>query len=295
MTVTQEELLSMFSKHRGRIPYVFSFGRGNGPHSIIVGALHGNEDAGLQAIHALHKERDSIIGTVTAVLGNPEAYKKDVRYSDENLNRIFRNPIQGSTYESKRARELSALFTHIAKQNNRITVIDIHTTSQGEEPLFMCHRDDRQTLQFLKKTPLFESIVLITEALPYSLCALTRKCNFSYIGAECGKHKTEQANNNARMLLEEVLVRLKIKAGRSMHSRATEKKVVKIEQMIVPTPGLQFVVQEVKTVTSVKKGEVWAVDDAGKRIAEKDMALFCVPKKVRHTDTNAGFICAYGT
>ena len=30
-----------------------------------------------------------------------------------------------------------------------------------------------------------------------------------------------------------------------------------------------------------------------KKVAEEDVALFCVPKEIRPTDTNAGCICSY--
>ena len=290
--IIMREIPELFLRNKGNIPYSFSFGQGGEPHCIIIGALHGNEDAGLQAIDKLYKEKAHIKNTITAVLGNPEAYKKDVRYIDENLNRIFRDQITGSSYESTRARELSELFYSIAGEGSKTVVIDIHTTSQGKEPLFMCHEDDNDTLQLLKKTPLFDTIVLITEHLPRSLCNLAQKYRFSYIGAECGKHKTSQAGNRAFEMIKKIGVRTDA-VKESKTSPQSNKKIVRIEEMILPTQDLRFTLKEVRTVTPVKKGEVWAVDSDGERVAEKDMALFCIPKEVRHTDTNAGFICSY--
>lgn len=294
MPLAQEKVIDMFLKNKGVIPYSFSFGRGGDPHCVIVGALHGNEDAGLQAIDKLYKEKERIKNTFTAVLGNPEAYKKSVRYIDENLNRIFREPIEGSSYESNRAREIKTLFSAIAKQESNVIVIDIHTTSQGDDPVFMCHENDTDALQLLKQAALFDTIVLITDKLPFSLCDISQKYAFSYIGAECGKHKTDQAGNRAFEMIKEISAHL-TEPGEKTTSVPSNKKIVKIKEMIRPTPGLQFTVQKVKTVTPVKKGEVWAIDKNGKKVAEEDMALFCVPKKIRYTDTNAGFICSCDT
>ena len=284
----------MFAKEVGIIPYAFSFGKGSEPHCIVVGALHGNEDAGLRAINDLYKEKDNIKNTITALLGNPKAYKKDTRYIDENLNRIFKNPIEGSSYETSRAREIATLFSSIAKRKSAVTVIDIHTTSQGEEPLFLCHESDKKTLRLLKSISLFDTIVLITEKVPHSLCNLSQAYKFSYIGAECGTHKTVKAGNQAFEIVKEINAHL-INPKESTKTPLIKKKIVKIKEIIKPTPGLRFTMQKIKTITPVKKGEVWAIDDKEKKVAKEDMALFCVPKNIRYTDTNIGFICSYGT
>lgn len=295
MSEEYKKIMDMFLKEKGSIPYSFSFGQEGDQHCIVVGALHGNEDAGLRAIERLYKEKDSIKNKITVVLGNPEAYKKDVRYLDENLNRIFKDPIEGLSYEAGRAREIEMLFANIAKQEGGAVVIDIHTTSQGEEPLLLCHENDKKTLHILKNIALFDTIVLITEKIPHSLCSLSQKYKFSYIGAECGTHKTARAGSRAFALVKEIAAYLVEPQEEMMVGQHSHKKIIKIKEAIKPTAGLRFTVQKVRTVTPVKKGEVWAIDNEGEKVAKEDMALFCIPKKIRYTDTNAGFICSHDT
>ena len=127
----REEICALFADAAGSVPWTISFGRGGTPHILLFGAVHGNEDTGLDCILHLCKERDTLRGTITAVLGNPKAYQKDVRYIDEDLNRIFSDPITGSSYEAGRARELDILFKTIADSGVAATVLDVHTMSRG--------------------------------------------------------------------------------------------------------------------------------------------------------------------
>ena len=291
---TKQKILELFSHNRGTIPFSFSFGSKKSPHCIIIGALHGNERAGLEVVHAMYENRKHIDGTITAVLGNPKAYNSGVRYIDENLNRIFKDPIEGSSYEAQRAREIEHLFKTIATQSEKVAVIDIHTTSQGEDQVYMCNENDKETLQFIKNLNLFDNVVLISKNLSHSLGELSYRSGFAYIGAECGIHETDQAGDRAVAMTNEALIKLGMSKEERSTTSVNKKTIVRIEKMIPPTAGLRFTVKrKIQTITPVKKDEVYAIDNTERKIAKKDIALFCIPKKVRHTDTNAGFVCSY--
>ena len=293
MQATQSEVLHLFSQGKDVPPYVFSFGQGNGPHAIIVGALHGNENTGLATIVDIHKQRDRIQGTITAVLGNPKAYKKNVRYINEDLNRVFHNPIIGTSYEATRARELNGLFRQIA-QRGTATVIDVHTMSAGTDPLFICHQDDSQAQHLARQVTTFNTMVLITDdGLPTSLCALAQRYSFQYIGMECGQHQTKQASRNAHMAMWEILTRSGVAVSDEKLPTTTPKTILKMEQPIAIAEGLRFTLDKLRTITPIAKGEVYAVDVNSERIAEKDIALFCPSKDIQMTDADAGFICTY--
>ena len=81
-----------------------------GPHVVIVGGTHGNEPGGVKAIVELHRAFESgkvslNQGKISFLLGNPNAYEKDVRYIDHDLNRHFIRRY-ASTVEDKRVLEI---------------------------------------------------------------------------------------------------------------------------------------------------------------------------------------------
>jgi len=97
---------------------------------FIFGGTHGNEWTGIYAI----KKFASLISSefkeldIEFILANPEAFKINKRFKDEDLNRAFQylNENRSHSYEHSRAREIQKL---IKKQE--CFVIDLHTTTSN--------------------------------------------------------------------------------------------------------------------------------------------------------------------
>jgi len=73
-------------------------GDGDGPLLIVIGAMHGNEPAGVRAIELLLKmlevepikNRDfSLKGNVIGLIGNYQALQSKVRFIDRDMNRCW--------------------------------------------------------------------------------------------------------------------------------------------------------------------------------------------------------------
>lgn len=100
-----------------------------GPNLLIFGALHGNEPAGTIAINDVREKFDSgqlrlLKGRITWVpVANPEAFKQNKRFLEEDLNRIFRATEGTRSYEARLANELGMLI------ENANVFLDIHTTA----------------------------------------------------------------------------------------------------------------------------------------------------------------------
>lgn len=82
-----------------------------GPTSIILAAVHGNEKAGLKALKQILPDLDLDKGEVFFGCGNPKAAEENKRYTEANLNRLFisRDSLsekQKNSYEFKRANYL---------------------------------------------------------------------------------------------------------------------------------------------------------------------------------------------
>lgn len=112
-------------------------GQKPGPHSIILGAVHGDERCGYEAIRTLLAEfaQGTLVlgaGELLLVVGNEAALVQGVRFVERNLNRLFRPPSGPATcYEEQRATELMPLI------RGSQFMLDLHATSMASPPFLM--------------------------------------------------------------------------------------------------------------------------------------------------------------
>jgi predicted deacylase len=109
-----------------------------GPHLLLLGAVHGNEKCGTQALHHLARLLDA--GTLSLQKGqvtlipicNPEAYRLDVRFVERNLNRSLYPKPQPKAYEDFLD---PLLCPHLAAADY---LLDLHSyASQGGPFMFL--------------------------------------------------------------------------------------------------------------------------------------------------------------
>lgn len=117
---------------------------------LIVGAQHGDERLGPRLQRFLVNDKTGKYTRVDYICGNPRAYRKNVRFTESDLNRSY-NTLPPITYEQKRAQKI--LQQIHAKQYD--FVLDVHTSrSQGG--------------RFYLATSLNDSIRRLLAASPYS-------------------------------------------------------------------------------------------------------------------------------
>lgn len=63
---------------------------------LIIGGLHGNEPLGIDLVSQIQKLN---LPNIQAVYGNPKAIKKNVRFVNQDLNRVFPGKIDGDIEE----------------------------------------------------------------------------------------------------------------------------------------------------------------------------------------------------
>ena len=117
-------------------------GDGDGPLLIVVGALHGNEPAGVEAarrVLASLDERGLVPrGRLEAFVGNRRALQHGVRFVDRDLNRLWLEE-EGSAHASEhdeREDLRAALEGTIAAAggSRRVVLLDLHSTSAHGAP-----------------------------------------------------------------------------------------------------------------------------------------------------------------
>lgn len=123
-----------------------------GPTLVIIGGLHGNEPAGMEAarivLSRLRHDKTPLRGEVVALAGNLRALVARRRYLDRDLNRQWtdekvseaRRAVAGATVDGVEAElhetvELAdAIEAVIARARGQVYVLDLHTTSSEGTP-----------------------------------------------------------------------------------------------------------------------------------------------------------------
>lgn len=141
-------------------------GAERGPMLIIIGAMHGNEPAGVKAIDLMGKmlEVEPITnpdfeykGMVLGLIGNLEAYQLGQRFVNRDLNRtwttdnieMIRNtPIDQLHHEKREIKDILLTIEEEIEfyQPEKIVVLDLHTTS-SYGGIFSLATDDPESLR----------------------------------------------------------------------------------------------------------------------------------------------------
>ncbi len=179
-------------------------GRKDAPTMVYFGGIHGNETAGVFALQQVFNSFNStdIQGNIYAISGNIQALKKNQRFLDKDLNRIWTkeqlfNLDTKDNYnrEELEQRELFKLVESIIKRNTGpIYFIDFHTTSSKTIP-FITINDAMINRKFSKLFPV--PIVLgIEEYLNGPLLSYINELGYVSLGFESGQHDEKEAVDN---------------------------------------------------------------------------------------------------
>jgi succinylglutamate desuccinylase len=132
-----------------RVLGTVSTGAPGGPLVLVTVGLHGNEPAGLHAMRRvlrdLARHRVPLAGRVAAFVGNRAGLTRNVRYVDEDLNRLWsRGRVEELRHADPRAdnvergeqRELLDLIEgELESAESGVVHLDLHSTS-GDGPPF---------------------------------------------------------------------------------------------------------------------------------------------------------------
>jgi len=124
------------------------FARSAGPALVVVGGIHGNEPAGVEAarrvLEALTRTRPRMRGRFLALAGNVAALRTKRRYVDRDLNRIWtdeevaelqrRDPSEDDHEGGEQRALLRELDQLLAGPCERIVMLDLHSISADGGP-----------------------------------------------------------------------------------------------------------------------------------------------------------------
>ena len=172
-----------------------------GKHILILGAVHGNEVAGVIAQNKIIQRIQSgeiclKSGSVTFIpIVNEKAYHQDTRFVDENLNRVIKFHEHPQKHEEFIANQL---IKEIEKAD---ILLDLHSThAQNDKPFAFIDHPSNENLEFLKIIPV-ESALAGWPEIYKSNTQIENNCtveyaflnNISALTVECGYHKANEA------------------------------------------------------------------------------------------------------
>lgn len=123
---------------------------------IIFGGTHGNEWTGIYVISKYQEQLKAEFPDLNLnfVFANPEAYKLNRRFKDEDLNRAFQflHEDRKNSYEHERAKEIKKLISH-----QKVFVIDLHTTTSNMGNTLIISHENKKNLtiaaEVIRSTP----------------------------------------------------------------------------------------------------------------------------------------------
>ncbi len=112
------------------------YGAEDGPTSMILAGVHGNERCGVEALKALLPDLDIQKGRVFIAYGNPHAIEKNVRFTESNLNRMFKpkevlTMAERNSYEYGRAEFLKSYL------DRTDVLLDVHASFTPDSQRFI--------------------------------------------------------------------------------------------------------------------------------------------------------------
>ena len=170
---------------------IIKTGKNPGNISTIMAGTHGNEICGIQAFENIIPNLEIEHGTVFFILGNPKAIAENVRYTEYNLNRAFKDISEYSkaelkNYELQRAQEIKKYL------DKSSALLDIHSAKKKTEPFIFCEEKSISTAQELSSK--FLKIVLGINAVePGGTDGYMANMGKIGICVECGQHNDKSA------------------------------------------------------------------------------------------------------
>ena len=252
-------------------------GTADGPHLLLTGAVHGNEVAGPIALNKLLGLLDAgdiqiTKGQVTIIpICNPRAHEQDVRFTEENLNRLIRKYPNLQSYEDKLAQEF---IPYIEACDY---MLDIHSTHMPEDPAFSFMDENHpRCVDFAKATGM-ETLLVgwenVYDGEDYSTEAFANSIGKTALTLECGYHKGAEAGTIAWNAIINILHYLGM-ADVTPAAQTPTRNIYRFTDKIICQDGDKFT-QNWQHLSPIKAGEViyTKADDAPVKAAEDGYIL----------------------
>lgn len=233
---------------------VVQLGQGE-PEIAVVGGIHGDEPCGRQAIERMLADDLDVEVPVKFVIANEAACERGTRYVDEDLNRAFPGSRDADTHEGRLAHRL-------LREIRDCTTLSLHSTQSYAAPFALVDEVDGLSRAVCPRL----SIKAVVETAGFSGGRL-----IDYPGVievECGLQSSEQATDNAILLVREFLVATGVLAGDDEPLESREIPVYRMTRRIPKAVGEEYEVFAAN-FERVDAGQTFAAADGDKLVADE--------------------------
>ena len=165
-------------------PIVLDSGKA-GPRAVILCSVHGNEPCGVEALKEILPTLEIKAGVLTCILANPKAYEQKVRFTEANLNRMFRSTNDLSESEAKSYEHIRAKEIMLSLEEADY-LLDLHSySSTSGQPFVICSEKYFDLAKHLGPKIVFSGI---DDLHPGSTDGYMNLLNKPGICVECGQH-----------------------------------------------------------------------------------------------------------
>jgi succinylglutamate desuccinylase len=246
----------------------------NGPISIIVVGVHGNEACGVFALEELLPTLKINAGTVWFCLGNPLAFDREDRQVDVNLNRLFREEL---TEEEKNSYEFGRMQFLKQYLDRADALLDVHASFTPEAKPFVICEDN--AFSVVSHFPVDLVVSGFDEHEPGGTDYYMNKLGKIGICVECGYFGDQQSTANAK---KSILAFLQMRGHLPLEQEPREQSKIRIFKLY-KTKTANFVLEkQFADFEPLGKGQLIGMDGSEEIRAEKDcQILFALSREER--------------
>jgi len=225
------------------------------PEIAVVGGIHGDEPAGVEAVEQLMDRRPEVAKPVKLVIANEEAIERGDRYVEADLNRSFPGRADGRSHEVRLAHELG-------EEIRDCVTLALHTT-QSYGGLFALVDEIRDLAREVCPRLSVDAVVETghAEGRIFEVAPDT-------VEVECGYQGSERAVENARQVVREFLAATGALPGEATPTR-TDLPVFRLGDPVPKDAAEEYEVF-VDNFEEVLAGERIAAADGEAVVAEED-------------------------
>ena len=239
-------------------------GKEKGPVSVILAGVHGDEKCGVRALKKLLPTFKIDKGVVFLGYGNPRAIKVGKRFTEANLNRMFKdgNSLSAKDRKSYEYRRAQFLKKYLKQAD---ALLDIHASSNKKSRVFIiCERNARPIIVYLPTNLVVSGFDRIQ---PGGTDYYMNSIGKIGICIECGF----LGNPRSTQIAEKSIFSFLMARGHiKLSQKPRAQSLIRIYKMYMTKTNKFTLSKAFKDFERVKKGTVIGVDGKIKVCAPKD-------------------------
>lgn len=166
--------------------------------TLFITALHGDEGFGVEILQKIEKDYPREKYNYDWIIGNPEAYKQNVRFTKEDLNRVAPGNINSDIYEQKRAAEIIDL------SKNYSCIVDIHGTNAKSGIFTLIPNPKIENLLLASMLPIKNNVIWAAK-VSLEKGPVTQYTQCPAVEIECGPKTSPEIQADLEKIIAKIL------------------------------------------------------------------------------------------